>query len=292
MWQMKLLLLLFVVHLFAQCQWSKQPLQSQEESVATQQDTVEFIDFPQGYKLDISDYIFVYDNVSDRNTPLTSYLKSKKTKTEKRIEFPLKDTILNFIDLSDTVPASVFKAFAEYNAVNMWLSYNDFSHGLFTREEVYNRQLNENTLIYNGQITLSDSFESYLFSLCDTTSYSYSSSIKIAFLLNMKDDAITSIAELFRYGKKNQKWSSSTSITIRENKVFHRADVYFPTACDVDYEEDSDSTKYLSPIDFKYDDMGQIVILRCPMDYYDEMNRRVEVRKKLKNDTTMTLQKK
>ena len=301
--QLSFFLLPCVAILFAQCQLGKQPLQSQQDGEVTQQDSLEddlpyyfkmdtipSLDIPEGYKIEMSDYVFMYDAVSDRNTLLTSYLKSKKSKKEAIVDFPIKDTIVFPIDLSDTVQTSVFKVFAEYNAVSGWaLPQSDIppcNPSPSEKELAVTRQLDCNVLIFSGQIDLSDKFDSYLFVLCDTTQNRYNSHGKDVYIVNMKDDAITSISEFFYFVEKEDIRLTESFVSINENKVFHRAVKNTPGECE-EWVEDSTRVKYIFKFDYMYDDMGQIVILRCPMDYYDEMNRRVEVRKKLKNDSTV-----
>lgn len=248
--------------------------QSKPQDVVSLIETVptEYVDMPEGYKVEMSDFIFIYDNVSDRNEVLVSYLNQQKALNKAMSILPIGDTTLASLNILDTIPNNVFKAFAEYNSVNMWAEERDSWEHPRRKDEVVNGILNDNVAIYCGQVMLSDSFDSFMFLLNDTAAHKYGWNYKDLFVINMKNDAITSVAKLF-VNERTMVQSAGDS-----NNVFHL--INYSLTIDPCYPEYEPGVS--DEYDFKYDQDGQLVILRCPIDYIEVMNRRIELRSKLK----------
>ncbi|MBP5345534.1 MAG: hypothetical protein J6Y99_04900 [Bacteroidales bacterium] len=279
----------FAIIFFTQCH-----SQNADNSNKGITENIEQVVFKYGYKVEMSDYLFLFDNVIDRNTPLVSYLKRQKYKRKSKVRFPIKGTVVEPINELDTVSTQLFKEFAEYNSICMWALERDFSQYPMKKEKMIDSfHLKRETMIYCGQIALSEEFDSFIISLNDTTLLNNNILAKNIFIVNMKDDAvITSVVNLFKYVEKDNVRTSSTYVSVDDNKIFHSADISYPEedCCDngdsidfhVQYGE-SYPAKCICPFDFKFDEMGQVVILKCEKDYYDEMNRRIELRTRSKS---------
>lgn len=136
---------------------------------------------------------FSYNNTKYKDDILIAYLKNKQASIECH-----QSNIWTQFKSIESVEDKVFLAFAEFPVVNGW--YDDpYGGGVFkTKKENIEYLVKEHDLHYCGQVHLSDTFKSFLFSMtfsCEANGFiSIDSTV---FLINAKQDTITSVSQIY-----------------------------------------------------------------------------------------------
>ena len=203
--------------------------------------------------IDYSDSIFFYDNVRFRDSILVPYLLTQKEKGLKPIGLPVEDTLLQHIQVLDTVPKDVFTVFAGFNAVNLWSidlksSFNRYPD----KAACVSDFVQTFELLYCGETRISSSFDSYLFMMKQEKPYW--PCLKYLFILNMKKDMIVSMALWSSYYKDGE-CSYFLNSAINKDNTFH----FYQRIL---YEDDSmpESPTTIDMCDFSIDESGHFAV--------------------------------
>lgn len=206
-----------------------------------------------------------YNNLVFKDEKLVSYLLEKHAKRLPYVNLPIGDTTLVNVVIQDTVPKDVFLRFAGFRLLNNWEDfkeiYGERCH-YSTKEEAVRAQVKNYILNYCGQVKLSKNFDSFLlmitpeYELKDDRWYAH----RDLFLVNLSNEVITSVSELYSYVLLEGHSGCSHTI-IKGNNVFCISFEELSSDVIVAKEVADEDPRMFRIVNFKFDKKGRVVIL-------------------------------